>query len=335
MRGSPDLDIEEGQVSTEPEAGTQYEAILERDGVRVSKSPWGPDDEIGRMNWITAESRRAVLEHLDGRAVFDLGIEYFFGMPSWSAAHDPKYEIWMTHTPQGSINDNLSGAGPEVHEKYSYCGDSIHMYIHTGTHLDTLNHLGYFGMFWNGWTAEKDLGSRVWLKGGVEKYPPVIARAVLLDIAGLHGVDCLPPGHVITPGDLRAAAREQGTELQPHDVVLLRTGRMTCWPDFDTYIPDNPGLGVAGARYLCEDIGAMCIGTDAVSMDVAPHEEPDTFVPVHCYMFATAGAQIIEVLDLEEIAAERVYEFALLAFPLKLRGATGSPIRPVAVPLRA
>jgi hypothetical protein len=79
--------------------------------VQVSKSPWGPDDEIGRMNWITPESRREVLEHLDGSAVFDLGIEYFFGMPSWAAAHDPKYEIWMTHTPQGSINDNLSGAG--------------------------------------------------------------------------------------------------------------------------------------------------------------------------------------------------------------------------------
>jgi len=101
----------------------QYEPVLERDGVQVSRSPWGPDDEIGRLNWITAESQRAILEGLDGSAVFDLGIEYFFGMPSWSAAHDPKYEIWMTHTPQGSINDNLSGAGAHVHEKYSYCGD--------------------------------------------------------------------------------------------------------------------------------------------------------------------------------------------------------------------
>jgi kynurenine formamidase len=110
---------------------------------------------------------------------------------------------------------------------------------------------------------------------------------------------------------------------------------MTRWPDFDGYIPDNPGLGLGGARFLCEDVGAMCIGTDAVSLDVAPHEEPDSFVPVHCYMFATAGAQIIEVLDLEELAAENVHEFALLAFPLKLRGATGSPIRPVAVPLRS
>jgi kynurenine formamidase len=157
----------------------------------------------------------------------------------------------------------------------------------------------------------------------------------MLDIAGLHGVDCLPDGHVITPADLKAAAREQGTELRPKDVVLLRTGRMRRWPDFDGYIPDNPGLGLAGARYLCEDVGAMCIGTDAVSLDVAPHEEPDTFVPVHCYMFATAGAQIIEVLDLEEVAAEKVHEFAIMAFPLKLRGATGSPIRPVAVPLRS
>jgi kynurenine formamidase len=232
------------------------------------------------------------------------------------------------------VHDNLSGAGSAVHEKYSYCGDSIHMYTHCGTHIDTLNHLGHYGCFWNGWTEQEHLGSRHWTKGGAEKYPPLIARAVLLDVAGLHGVDCLPDGHVITPDDIQAAAREQGSELRPKDIVLIRTGRMTRWPDFDTYIFDNPGLGVGGARYLCEEAGAMCIGSDAVSMDVAPHEEPDTFVPVHCYMFATAGAQIIEVLNLEEIAAEKVYEFAFLAFPLKLRGATGSPMRPVAVPLR-
>ena len=138
----------------------RYEAVFERDDVSVSKSPWGPDDEIGRMNWITPDSRQAILEHLDGSAVFDLAVEYFLGMPSWAAAKDPKYEIWMTHTPQGSVNDNLSGAGPEVHEKYSYCGDSIAMYTHCGTHIDTLNHLGFYGLFWNGWTADEHLGSR-------------------------------------------------------------------------------------------------------------------------------------------------------------------------------
>ena len=97
-------------------------------------------------------------------------------MPSWVAAGDPPYGIWMTHTPQGSINDNLSGVGPTAHEQYSYCGDSIHLYTHCGTHVDTLNHLGHHGMFWNGWTADKDLGSRIWNKGGLDKYPPIIAR---------------------------------------------------------------------------------------------------------------------------------------------------------------
>ena len=65
-----------------------------------------------------------------------------------------------------------------------------------------------------------------------------------------------------------------------------------------------------------------------------PSEEPDVFLPVHAYMFATGGAQIIEVVDMEEIAAEKQYEFAFIAGPLKLTGATGAPFRPIAVPLR-
>ena len=78
-----------------------YEPLLERDGVTVSRSPWGADDEIGRLNWITPESRAAILARLDGRRVFDLSVDYFMGMPSWVAAGDPKYNIYMTHTPRG------------------------------------------------------------------------------------------------------------------------------------------------------------------------------------------------------------------------------------------
>ncbi|HEY1370654.1 MAG TPA: cyclase family protein, partial [Gaiellaceae bacterium] len=197
------------------------DAILEQDGVKVSKSPWGADDEIGRLNWITADTNRAILEHLDGRHLFDLNVEYFLGMPSWVAAGDPPYGIWMTHTPQGSINDNLSGVGSAVHEKYSYCGDSIHLYTHCGTHIDTLNHLGFYGKFWNGWTADKDLGSRIWNKGGLDKYPPVIARGVLFDVAGLHGVDCLPDAYAVTPQDLQSCLKEAGVEFRKGDVALV------------------------------------------------------------------------------------------------------------------
>jgi kynurenine formamidase len=311
------------------------DAILEQDGVKVSKSPWGPDDEIGRLNWITADTNRAILEHLDGRHMFDLNVEYFLGMPSWVAAGDPPYGIWMTHTPQGSIHDNLSGVGSEVHEKYSYCGDSIHLYTHCGTHIDTLNHLGFYGKFWNGWTADKDLGSRIWQKGGLDKYPPVIARGVLFDVAGMHGVDCLPDAYAVTPQDLQSALKETGVEFRKGDVALVRTGRMTKWPDFDGYLVNTPGISLDSAKWLCEEAGAMCIAGDTIGLEVLPSEEPNVFLPVHAYMFATAGAQIIEVVDMEAIAAEKQYEFAFLGFPMKLRGATGAPMPSYAVPLKS
>lgn len=320
---------------TEPSSESLvFEALLDQDGVRVSRSPWGPDDEIGRLNWMTPESQAQILARLDGSRIYDLSVDYFMGMPSWVAAGDPRFNIYMTHTPTGSQRDDLSGAGATTHEKYSYCGDAIEMYTHCGTHIDTLNHLGHFGCFWNGWTAEEHLGSRHWQKGGAEKYPPLVGRGVLLDIAGLHGVDCLPDVYEVTPDDLRAAAREQATELRRGDIVLLRIGRMTVWPDFDGYIQNQPGIGLEAARYLCEEVGAMCVGGDTLSLEVVPYPEPDMFLPVHSYMFATAGAQIMEVVQLNELAEERRYEFAFLGFPLKLTGATGSPMRPIAIPLR-
>jgi len=309
-------------------------ALQEIDGLKVSASPWGADDEIGRLNWITPETNAAILDHLDGAHLFDLNVEYFVGMPSWVAAGDPPYGIWMTHTPQGSIHDNLSGVGAHTHERYSYCGDSVHFYTHCGTHVDTLNHLGHHGMFWNGWTADKDLGSRIWMKGGLDKYPPIIARGVLLDVAGMHGVDCLPEAYGITPKDLQDCVAKQGVDLRKKDVVLVRSGRMTLWPDFDGYLLKPPGINLPAAKWLCEEAGAMCIAGDSIGLEVMPWDEEDAFLPVHAYMFATAGAQIIEVVDMEEIAAEKQYEFAFLGFPMKLRGATGSPMPSYAVPLK-
>ena len=78
----------------------------------------------------------------------------------------------------------------------------------------------------------------------------------------------------------------------------------------------------------------MCIAGDSLSLEVVPNPDPEKFLPVHSYMLATAGSQIIEVVDMEELAAERIGEFAFMGFPLKLRGATGAPLRPVAIPLR-
>lgn len=317
---SPELDI------------GPYEAIMARDGVQVSKSPWGVADEIGRLNWVTPGHVQATLAQIGTAKTFELSVDYFVGMPSWTASGDPAYQMWLTQTPHSRTLDGADGGNQEVCEKYCMSVDSILMNTHCGTHIDTLTHVGHYGCFWNGWNEEEHLGGRGWLRGGSESYPAIIARGVLLDIAALHDTNCLPNSYAVTPEDLRDAARKEGVEMRPGDVVLIRTGSITKWPSSD-YLVDPPGLGLAGAHYLCEEAGAMCVASDTIALEVLPFREPDSFFPVHSYMFATAGAQIMEVVWMEELAAEHQYEVAFLGFPLRLRGSTGAPMRAVAIPL--
>jgi kynurenine formamidase len=252
-------------------------------------------------------------------------------MPTWAAAGDPAYEIWMTHTPSGTIVDDLSHAGPVANRRHSYAGSAFSMYSHTGTHICSLNHIGLEGCFWNGWRQETHLGSRAWTVGGV--FPPIIARGILLDVAADKGVECLDPSYAVTESDLRESLARTGLAVGPQDVVLIRTGRMSRWPDPDAFLRDPPGLGMGGARYLCEDLGVMCVGVDAGG-EALPPEEPDAFLPVHAYLLATAGVPIFENLWLEDLARSGLREFGFQAFPLKLRGSTGCPVRPVAISLR-
>ena len=151
-------------------APSGWDTLLERDGVRVSRSPWGPDDTIGRLNWITPATRADLLQLADGSRTFDLAVDFFSGMPSWTAAGDPPFHLWLTHTPGGSAVDCLTGHGRDVHEKYSYASDAILMFLHLGTHIDSLVHLGYYDTFWNGITTREHLGSRGWAKGGAGQF---------------------------------------------------------------------------------------------------------------------------------------------------------------------
>jgi len=107
---------------------------------------------------------------------------------------------------------------------------------------------------------------------------------------------------------------------------------MRLWPDHDKYLIDEPGLNVEGAQYLAEEGKCIAIGGDNVALEQLPSADPDSYLPVHCYLFSVVGVVIIEVLMLEELAREKVYEFAFFGAPLRLRGSTGSPMRPFAIP---
>lgn len=299
---------------------------------RAAESPFGADDEIGMLNLIDGDSRRAILSRTDAGQMFDLSVDYFVGMPSWSQAGDPDYQIWMTHTPAGTVVDDRIGVGEEQNSLVSYSGDAISMYTHCGTHVDALNHFGYAGEIFNRFTADRHLGSRHWTVAGADRQPPVLARGVLLDVAGAKGMTTLPPNYGITAQDLRECQRRQGVELRRGDVTLIRTGQMALWPT-RAYMDAEPGITMDAAYHLARH-GTVLVGADTISLEQRPSADLDNWNAVHCFLLAEAGIAILEVANLEVLAAERLYEFAFFGAAIRLRGSTAAPIRPVAMPLR-
>ncbi|WDZ80526.1 cyclase family protein (plasmid) [Ensifer adhaerens] len=300
----------------------------------VGKSPWGPKDEIGRLNLITPASRAAVLSRIEGAKSYDLAVEYFIGMPSWEAAGDPPYQMWMTHTPHGTEVSDPMKVGKEMNQHVSYSGSAVSMYAHMGTHIDALNHFGLNGKIWNGYAAADNLGDQGWTVTGAEKLPPIVARGVLIDVAAAKGMQMLPENYRITRKDLQEALDSQGVGLQEGDVALIRTGRMQHYEDKSAYMSNPPGLSIDAAKFLVDDGGAMVVGADNLSFEAFPAETENNYIPVHTYLLAQQGAPIIELINLEELSKDRIYEFAFVGASLKFRGADAAPIRPVAFPLR-
>ena len=143
----------------------------------------------------------------------------------------------------------------------------------------------------------------------------------------------LEGGYRISAQDISAALSKQGVDVEEGDVVLIRTGRMQTFGDTAAFMTNPPGLSLEGAKFLVEDKGAMVIGVDNLSVEVFPSAVENNTVPVHTYLLAEQGAPMIESVFLEELSQDSVYEFAFIGGSLKLRGADGAPLRPVAIPL--
>lgn len=302
---------------------------------QVGKSEWGADDEIGRFNMMNDTSRLAVLSRISSGKVYDLSVEYYIGMPSWYAIGDPRYQYWLTHTPHGTVVDDPLQVGQRKNRRVSYTGDAVSMYTHMGTHIDALNHFGLNGQIWNGFEADQHLGDRGWKKTGAETIPPIIARGVLIDVAAAKRLDVLPPSYRITANDLRLALKRQDVELHRGDVVLIRTGRIQLIHDEKAFMSKPPGMSLDAARFLVEEKGVMSVGADNLSFETFPAEIEGNWIPVHTYLLAQHGVTIMEVVYLENLAKDGVYEFAFIGASLKFRGASAGPIRPIAIPLRA
>jgi kynurenine formamidase len=153
---------------------------------------------------------------------------------------------------------------------------------------------------------------------------------VLIDVAGLKGVDMLEGGYVITDQDLQQALAKQNMTLQPGDIVVINTGwGRLLGKDNVRYEKSSPGIGIAAGLWLVTQ-DPMMIAADNCCVEVRP-SVPGTSLPIHSIMLIQYGIHLLENLRLEKLAAAKAYEFAFIMQPLKLKGASGSNVAPVAI----
>lgn len=268
-----------------------------------------------------AASQQRLLELIGDARVFDLGRPLRNGM-----AQSPNHPAFR-HCLDRRHGDHVRADGG------SAASDLISLGCHVGTHVDALAHVSQDGKLYG------DVGAREAQSGGrfeslgIHELPPFVGRGVLLDIPAQLGVDCCPPGYEITVEDLEAAADARGTPVGAGDAVLVRTGWGRCVDDperFRGVRSGVPGIGTAAARWLAERDAAL-VGADTLACEVLAPGAGHSLLPVHRILLVEAGINILEVLDLEELAAAGVSECLFVLAHLNVFGATGAPARPLAV----
>lgn len=258
----------------------------------------------------------------------------FPGMPLF-AGHPP-FQVLNYRTPRGIRVSGSQPWGPINDAGLGYMAEYVMATSHSGAHVDALAHMtvGDEMRWYGGGSADAHLTDFGPAFGDAAKLPSFFTRGVLLDAAGHRGVECLPAASAIDAAELEAICTAQGVSIEPWDVVVIRTGYMGLWPDAERMAAHRtPGPDISAARWLLER-HVVATGTDTETYEVQPAPDPGPTgnpQPVHTLLLIDNGIYLMESLDLETVAHERVYEFLFVALPLKIRGATGSMIDPVAV----
>ena len=290
-------------------------------------SRWGPADQIGAGNLLTAERRRAALASVREGRIYDVSHEISMGAPFLVPNQTPfLLSIWASwrdsikrRRKMGATND----AGANV--------ERIEMTAHVGTHIDALGHFSKGDRLYNGLSAADTVTDWGLEKLGIEHAPPMITRGVLLDVGGLDGGAHLQPGRVVVPDDLARAADKAKIAIEPGDVVMIRTGWGRYFEkDNHRYLAGEPGIDLPAARWLTQQ-GVVAIGCDNMAVEVLPNPDKVVSMPVHQHALAEAGVYLIENLALDELARDGLTSFCFILLATKFRGATGSPVRPVAL----
>jgi kynurenine formamidase len=204
---------------------------------------------------------------------------------------------------------------------------------HTGTHIDALCHVSHAGQLHGGaLAADAQRGGR-FTALGVETIPLTVCRGVMLDIAALRGAPVLAAGEPITAADLQAACDRQEVRVASGDVVVIRSGWAEHWHDPPRFLGQTdgaPGPDPSAAYWLVEH-GVRMAGAETIAFEHIPAGRGHALLPVHRILLVEAGIHILEAMRLSDLARDGVHEFLFVLTPLKVVGATGVPVRPIAL----
>lgn len=291
---------------------------------------WGEGDQAGASNWITASKVLSAVNLVKNGIVYEIGQIYEKGMPLYGKR---TFSI-VVPDPGPPVGKNQLVSNDEF-----VCGEIGQI----GTQFDGPGHIGtrlkmadgtHKSVFYNGFTQENDIGGPYGLrKLGVENVKPIITRGVLIDIVGFKGKATLPNSYEVSLADVKGALMKQGIDpdsISPGDALFFNYGWSKLWKDPVKYNFNPPGIGLEVAAWIISLKPSM-IGSDSWPTEVVPNPNPELLYPVHQELVTKNGIFNLENMVFEDLVRDRVYEFLFILTPIRLKGATGSPVRPIAI----
>lgn len=289
---------------------------------------WGRGDQLGAGHLLTPERTLAAMRSVRDGRIIDLSHVIEIGAPRMAPNQSP-YHIQSGPSSAGSIRRRRKmGATNDAGSNL----ERIEMTTHVGTHIDALGHFTMGDRMHGGYSAAETVDDFGLVNLGIEHCPPMVTRGILLDVSRHDGGQHLESGRAVTVADLERALAAAKLKIQPGDVVCINTG----WGRFfmadnDRYLKGEPGIDLDAARWLTSQ-DCVAIAADNMALEVLPGtNHPEAIMPVHQHCLAEAGVHIIENLVMDGLIERDAREFCFMLSAVKFKGATGCPVRPIAI----
>lgn len=285
-------------------------------------SKFGKDDQIGNMNYVTAEKTLAATKLVTKGKAYQLGIETNRSTP----AYPPRNYSVVVLQP-GQVNGTTIGGN-----KLTYNDDIVMGWNGVGSQIDGFGHIGTDGVYFNCVHGEDFAKVTGLTKFGIETVPPIATKAIILDIAGLMGVEFLAEGTAINVKEIEGAMKRQGVKsIEKGDIVIFHTGWLKLLgKDDKRYGSVEPGLGKEGALYLV-DKGVAAVGADTWGLETVPFEKGVGVFEIHQILIQQNGIYILETMNVEPLIKDGAFEVLFTLGPSRLSGAVQAIINPIAI----